>query len=105
MRTGRRAGNLVIGTTDGFLDHFGIEDVRDLPGMEELKAAGLLDSGPAISVYSAAADTTEEAEDTAEEQGTQLELIDNDNGIEDEDPDESETSESLDPDDGEATPL
>mgnify|MGYP000011659636 FL=1 len=93
------------GTTDGFLDHFGIEDVRDLPGMEELKAAGLLDSGPAISVYSAAADTTEEAEDTAEEQGTQLELIDNDNGIEDEDPDESETSESLDPDDGEATPL
>ena len=93
------------GTTDGFLDHFGIEDVRDLPGMEELKAAGLLDSGPAISVYSAAADTIEEAEDTAEEQGTQLELIDNDNGIEDEDPDESETSESLDPDDGEATPL
>ena len=73
--------------------------------MEELKAAGLLDSGPAISVYSAAADTTEEAEDTAEEQGTQLELIDNDNGIEDEDPDESETSESLDPDDGEATSL
>ena len=93
------------GTTDGFLDHFGIDDVRDLPGMKELKAAGLLDSGPAISVYSAAADTTEEAEDTAEEQGTQLELIDNDNGIEDEDPDESETSESLDPDDGETTPL
>jgi len=39
------------GTTDGFLDHFGIEDVGDLPGMDELKAAGLLESGPAISVY------------------------------------------------------
>jgi len=39
------------GTTDNFLDHFGIEDVGDLPGMEELKAAGLLDAGPAISAF------------------------------------------------------
>lgn len=99
------------GTTDGFLDHFGIEDVRDLPGLDELKAAGLLDSGPAISVYSTAADVTEEAEDTAEEQGTLLELIEGGNGIEDDEPDPdeesdaSETPEPLDPDDGETTPL
>ena len=39
------------GTTDAFLDHFGIADVSDLPGMEDLKAAGLLNSGPAISAY------------------------------------------------------
>lgn len=39
------------GTTDNFLDHFGIEDIGDLPGMEELKAAGLLDAGPAISAF------------------------------------------------------
>ena len=39
------------GTTDAFLDHFGIADVNDLPGMEDLKAAGLLDSGVAISAY------------------------------------------------------
>jgi len=31
-------------TTDVFLDHFGLESVRDLPGIEELKAAGLLES-------------------------------------------------------------
>ncbi len=54
------------GTTDGFLDHFGIEDIGDLPGMEELKAAGLLDSGPAISVYQSM---------DADGGGAQLELI------------------------------
>ena len=40
-------------TTDDFLDHFGIEDIRDLPGVKELKAAGLLESGPAINAYRA----------------------------------------------------
>lgn len=38
-------------TTDDFLDHFGLEDIRDLPGVKELKAAGLLESGPAINAY------------------------------------------------------
>jgi segregation and condensation protein B len=27
-----------------FIDHFGLSEIRDLPGMEELKAAGLLTS-------------------------------------------------------------
>lgn len=31
------------GTTDGFLDHFGLESLDALPGIDELKAAGLLD--------------------------------------------------------------
>lgn len=39
------------GTTDEFLDHFGLETLRDLPGVKELKAAGLLDSRPAIDSY------------------------------------------------------
>lgn len=30
--------------TEGFLDHFGLESARDLPGLKELRAAGLLDS-------------------------------------------------------------
>jgi segregation and condensation protein B len=34
------------GTTDRFLAEFGLEDLTDLPGVEELKAAGLLDSRP-----------------------------------------------------------
>ncbi|HHX89909.1 MAG TPA: SMC-Scp complex subunit ScpB [Paracoccus sp.] len=32
--------------TEGFLDHFGLESARDLPGVKELRAAGLLDSRP-----------------------------------------------------------
>ncbi|MEZ0259427.1 MAG: SMC-Scp complex subunit ScpB [Alphaproteobacteria bacterium] len=35
-------------STQGFLDHFGLEKLEDLPGMDELKAAGLLDKRPAI---------------------------------------------------------
>ena len=33
---------VTYGTTNGFLDHFGLEEIRDLPGMDELKGAGLL---------------------------------------------------------------
>lgn len=32
--------------TQGFLDHFGLETARDLPGLKELRAAGLLDNRP-----------------------------------------------------------
>ncbi len=32
--------------TDSFLDHFGLESARDLPGLKELRAAGLLDNRP-----------------------------------------------------------
>ena len=34
---------VTYGTSDAFLDHFGLESLKDLPGLEELKAAGLLD--------------------------------------------------------------
>lgn len=32
--------------TPEFLDHFGLESARDLPGLKELRAAGLLDNRP-----------------------------------------------------------
>ena len=32
--------------TESFLDHFGLESARDLPGIKELRQAGLLDSRP-----------------------------------------------------------
>lgn len=32
--------------TQEFLDHFGLESARDLPGLKELRAAGLLESRP-----------------------------------------------------------
>ncbi|MFC7052917.1 SMC-Scp complex subunit ScpB [Hansschlegelia quercus] len=46
LRGRRRAPGrpVTFGTTPGFLDHFGLEQVSDLPGLAELKAAGLLDA-------------------------------------------------------------
>ena len=32
--------------TQGFLDHFGLESAKDLPGIKELRQAGLLDNRP-----------------------------------------------------------
>ena len=37
---------VTYGTTEGFLVHFGLENVSDLPGMDELKAAGFLEAAP-----------------------------------------------------------
>lgn len=34
---------VTYGSTEGFLGHFNLEQISDLPGREELKAAGLLD--------------------------------------------------------------
>ena len=34
---------VTYGTTEGFLAHFNLEQISDLPGREDLKAAGLLD--------------------------------------------------------------
>ncbi len=34
---------LIFATTQGFLDHFGLTSRRDLPGIDDLRAAGLLE--------------------------------------------------------------
>ncbi len=34
---------VTYGTTEAFLSHFGLNELTDLPGLQELKAAGLLD--------------------------------------------------------------
>lgn len=46
MRGRRRSPGrpVTYGTTMGFLDHFGLEQITDLPGLGELKGAGLLSS-------------------------------------------------------------
>jgi segregation and condensation protein B len=50
VRLGRRRMSpgrpVTFVVTEGFLDHFGLESARDLPGLRELRAAGLLDSRP-----------------------------------------------------------
>ena len=57
--------------TQEFLDHFGLESARDLPGLKELRAAGLLESQPTIGLVS---ETPEEAiEDDYEGQSEMFE--------------------------------
>ena len=46
--------------TEQFLDHFGLESARDLPGLKELRAAGLLDNRPSF-VASSPQDEEEES--------------------------------------------
>jgi segregation and condensation protein B len=45
LRGRRRAPGrpVTYGTTDTFLSHFGLESIKDLPGLNELRASGLLD--------------------------------------------------------------
>jgi segregation and condensation protein B len=58
------------GTTPAFLDHFGLGSLEDLPGVEELKAAGLLDTRPAIAAYGAVVRGEEQGRgEQAEEEG------------------------------------
>jgi segregation and condensation protein B len=56
-------------TTPEFLAHFGLEALSDLPGIEELKAAGLLDARPSASlgeVIDASSPQEDEADDSIE---------------------------------------
>ncbi|OED48041.1 SMC-Scp complex subunit ScpB [Rhodobacteraceae bacterium (ex Bugula neritina AB1)] len=54
--------------TPDFLDHFGLESARDLPGLKELRAAGLLESRPppGAFVMGQGDDGDEEPEEQAE---------------------------------------
>ena len=99
------------GTSDNFLDHFGLSDVRDLPGIDDLKAAGLLDSGPAINAYRTTGDIgkasskTEVGQEDGEEgsvpdDAAAQSMADEDNAGLPDDPmseDVEETAEPLDP--------
>lgn len=75
------------GTSQAFLDHFNLNDLNDLPGVEELKASGLLDTRPVRTIFGegAASTATEKEEEEAE--------------------DSPEPPEPLDPDDGDAGGL
>ena len=50
IKIGRRRTSpgrpVTFAITQNFLDHFGLESARDLPGLKELKSAGLLESPP-----------------------------------------------------------
>ncbi len=74
---------LTYGTTEAFLMHFGLEAIADLPGLEELKGAGLFDGALPQSF-------------AVPQPHDDLDLM------EDEDPLETDAPEEFDPDDGAA---
>jgi segregation and condensation protein B len=51
---------ITYGTTEAFLSHFGLEEVADLPGLEELKGAGMLEGNlpPGFAVPMPSDETT-----------------------------------------------
>ncbi|MBD3745071.1 MAG: SMC-Scp complex subunit ScpB [Sphingopyxis terrae] len=55
---------LIYKTTDAFLQHFGLASRRDLPGIEDLRAAGLLD--PVDLAFDAAMDELDLVKDGEE---------------------------------------
>jgi segregation and condensation protein B len=65
------------GTTDTFLQHFGLGEINDLPGMDELKAAGLIGGRPAVSLRETALpqDSAEAEEGGDEEAAPELEPL------------------------------
>jgi segregation and condensation protein B len=58
---------VIYATTPEFLSHFGLESRRDLPGIDELKAAGLLDPVEAALEVPTAPEASEQAEPDEEE--------------------------------------
>ncbi len=68
---------LTFGTTDGFLSQFSLEALGDLPGLEELKGTGLLDSRlpTGFSVPSPSDDATLREDEEPLEPGDTLELL------------------------------
>jgi segregation and condensation protein B len=62
-------------TTQSFLDQFGLESLADLPGLEDLRAAGLLDVRPAIAALDKFSDQADE-DDLDGESGEELDLLD-----------------------------
>lgn len=73
---------LTYGTTEEFLIHFGLDTIKDLPGLADLKAAGLLDANlpPGFTVPSPT--------DVAALMPDELPLTDDGDGEEDEEADQ-----------------
>ncbi len=73
-------------TTNGFLDQFGLGSIMELPGLEDLKAAGLLDRRPAIDTVPDNRDLFDDADKSAAEvlSGVKDEEADTGNDGEDE---------------------
>ena len=67
-------------TTQEFLDHFGLEKIEDLPGLDELKASGLLDTRPRVHVLQPGQSAETPADEGEEGELAELEGLEDDGG-------------------------
>lgn len=58
--------------TQNFLDHFGLESARDLPGLKELRSAGLLENRPPPSMMPQAGEGDVDADEETTEGQSEL---------------------------------
>jgi segregation and condensation protein B len=87
---------VTYGTTESFLRHFGLNELLELPGLLELKGAGLLDANlppdfdvPQPRIGDGLAEDEEPLDDPADEQAAlEMDLPEEDSG----DPDASRKS-------------
>ncbi|HEV3242758.1 MAG TPA: SMC-Scp complex subunit ScpB [Methyloceanibacter sp.] len=86
LRGRRRAPGrpVTYGTTEQFLAHFGFDSIQDLPGLSELKGAGLLDSnlppGFAMPNPDDAPDLREDEDPLEDELGEEADAPEGDEG-------------------------
>lgn len=94
-------------TTTEFMDQFGLESMNDLPGLDELKASGLLDRRPAVENISTGdlfekeeddLDADLEQDEAEQDEAEQSHTTDNSTISEDE-PDTSDTENDTDKND------
>ena len=70
------------GTTDAFLDEFGLESLEALPGLDELKAAGLLDRRQVWSAITSGPEENDDLDDVeGDESETLFEAVEDDDAI------------------------
>ena len=63
---------LTWGTSPAFLDHFGLSELSDLPGLDDLKAAGLLRKGQVIGGLIDSVDENDDTEIEEEDEAPDL---------------------------------
>lgn len=85
---------VTYGTTPAFLDHFGLEQISDLPGLEELKGAGFIEGRipPGMSIPSPSdAEALQEDEDPLDDSDLFMPLpIEGEDGAADDDDSEAD---------------
>ena len=87
------------GTSENFLDHFGLETVDALPGVDELKAAGLLDRKPGFGPLSEIRE--QPTNDETDEDGPEEEELSPEEAVEADFGDDPGPEETADETDGE----